>query len=39
VSENIDEVVKVARVDIIKNPEWQLREKLNATRVKHYRSV
>lgn len=38
-SENIDEVVKVARVDIIKNPEWQLREKLNATRVKHYRSV
>jgi len=39
VSENIGEVVKVARVDIIKNPEWQLREKLNATRVKHYRSV
>ncbi len=38
-SENIGEVVKVARVDIIKNPEWQLREKLNATRVKHYRSV
>jgi hypothetical protein len=25
VSENIDDVVKVARVDIIKNPEWQLR--------------
>lgn len=38
-SENIREVVKVARVDIIKNPDWQLREKLNATRVKHYRSV
>jgi hypothetical protein len=39
VSGNISEVVKVARVDIVKNPEWQLREKLNATRVKHYRSV
>ncbi len=38
-SENIGEVVRVARVDIVKNPDWQLREKLNASRVKHYRSV
>lgn len=38
-SANQGEVVKVARVDIVKNPEWQVREKLNATRVKHYRSV
>lgn len=38
-SGNQGEVVKVARVDIVKNPEWQVREKLNATRVKHYRSV
>lgn len=36
---NIEEVVRVAREDIVKNPEWQLREKLNASRVKHYRSV
>lgn len=38
-SEAQDMVMKVARVDIVKNPEWQVREKLNATRVKHYRSV
>lgn len=25
-SENIGEVVRVAREDIVKNPEWQLRE-------------
>ncbi|MGJ7498202.1 hypothetical protein ACSFA8_24475 [Variovorax sp. RT4R15] len=33
------DIVKVARTDIVKKPEWQVRESLNATRVKHYRSV
>lgn len=38
-SVNQGEVVKVARVDIVKNPEWQVREKLNAKRVEQYRKA
>jgi hypothetical protein len=38
-TDGLSEVVKVARVDIVKNPDWQVREKLNATRVKQYRST
>jgi len=39
VSVRQSEVVKVSRSDIVRNPEWQVREKLNASRVKDYRGI